>query len=638
MRNKFEDNRWENESFEDNQLEEKNWEMEDMEENFHEDNFEEDEYEVKKGWAGDSECKCGMWDAPVEPPCHFEEELWEEPFHGEGPVRESEWEENYEEEASFRGPIWEESCQAEPPCRRPRKCREEAPCRRPIWEDECYAEAPCRKPIWEDECYEKSPCRRPLCEDRCNESKCSKSSSDKCRYTLAAILKRLARYGCGVPVSVYLNVPGELDVHSHVDRTNLQVANNANVQGATASKTISVTGTGSIPSGAIQVSSTGTVDIPGLEINPIDTRTVEGVFLPISISSKGNVLVDLSSGVANGNLTPIEVRGTAAGQTITVPIAAVDTLFFDTGSVDYADIPELEICCTPCAGGTITEDQICGCLKFKTEAIRIATEGTSNFIELPVTVAGETTAQVRSSSVTGTTVQSAVSLGLSGEISAPVTVESSTGSGAPLPRLGVQGRTNGAPGVALASTGGNTSAVPVTTSVSGTIEPITVAGSAATRGLPVTGTIHVDTDIRHAHIKFTGIIECVDGNFVTLREMRSNKKVVISLCDVIKITFPSFRGIKCMASIFECNQLDKWSCAYGIQKNLYRDAAKPGYIELYSSGTFNPIAEAINTNSIRIVDGGIMWVSERHGCRPSMHTVYSLCNVAGYVFSPYRCE
>lgn len=648
MKNNIDDNKWINDNFEDNLWEEKDLDIDGIEEDFHEDNFEEDTYEednfaVRENFVDDIETSC------------FGNELWEEPIHEEEDLREASWEEGCHEEGTWKEDYlmdepcrerkWEDRCCKKRPCREREwedkccedKCWEERPCRERKCEDRCWKERPCRERKWEERCWEERPCRKPCCED-CSKRKCSSSCEDQCRYTIAEILKKLARHSCDVPVTVYLNVPGELDFHNQGCRTNLRVANNANVQGNTAAKTVSIAGTGNIPAGAIQVRSTGTVDVPGLDINPADARTVEGVFMPISISSQGSVIVDFSEGSAAGTIAPIEVRGTAAGQTITVPISAFDTLRFNAGGVDFVDIPSLEVCCTPCSGGRSSNDSACGCLRFRTEPVRLATEGKRRFIELPVSVTGESTANVRSTAVTGSTVQSTVSLGLSGQVTAPVTVEAEAGSSALVPRLGVQGRTAGAPGVALASTGGNTSAVPVTTNVSGTIEPIAVTGTAATRGLPVTGTVQVDADIRHAHIKFTGIIECVNGNSVTLREVRTNKKVVISLCDIIKIEFPSFRGIRCMERIFEGNKLDRCSCAYGIQKNLCKDAGKPGYIELYGSGTFNPIAEAINTNNIRIVDGGVLWVAEHRGCRPAMHVIYSLCNVAGYVFSPRTCH
>ena len=476
-------------------------------------------------------------------------------------------------------------------------------------------------------------CSRTSCSERYCRNNC-----DECRFTIAEILRNIVRSGCDIPVRVWLNTPGSLSVTNTVSSVNLAVGSNASVTGSTESKSISITGTGTIPAGTLNVATTGTVDIPGLAINPASARTVDGVTAPVSIQSTGTSAIDLTRGSASGTVQPLAVRGSTQGQTINVPIEAEGEVSFVVETHDNVDIPALNICCNQCPNGLSTDTQICRCMKFTTEPQRVPTEGTTNFIETPVTVETTTSAYVPSTGVSGSTASTPITLGLVGQGVANVSVSSVAGSNVPIPRLGVSGVTEGASGVATSGTGTNTSSIPVSGTVSGTISPLSLSGTAATNGLPVTGDVEISSKVCETPISFIGMVVCSGDNYLILRELGTNREIVLSLCDILKISFPHFPGIECMSRIFEMNCLDKCSCAYGIQKNLHLAKCKPGTIDLYGSGTNNPVATGINTSNIKVVNGGVIWIIESKGCMQPMNTVYSICNIAGYAFTPLYCK
>lgn len=469
--------------------------------------------------------------------------------------------------------------------------------------------------------------------------RCNRNGGDECRFTLAEILRNIARYAPDLPVTAYLNVPSKPCMDSTASCVDLRVSGNAPVSGSTQSSTVTLSGTGSIPSGAIDVRASGTVNVPGLTINPNDVRTVDGVNVPVNITSEGTASIDLSSGTARGTIPSQRVTGSTATRTANVPISAGDTLSFILETQDYVTVPELQVCANECPNSTGSADQICGCMRFTTqESGRIPTEGTSNLIETPVAVETSSTITIPSSTVTAATTATPVSLGLTGTGTADVSVASVSGSSVPIPRLGVSGQTNGASGLAVASAGSNRNNVSFTSQVSGSVSPLSLAGTAATNGLPVTGTVSINCDMSDNAVSFTGTVVCSGDNYVTLRERCTNREIVISLCDISRISFASFQGMNCMTGIFEMNCIDKCSCAYGIQKNLHMAIRKPGTVDLYGSGTTNPIAEGIDARDIKIVDGGIIWVYERSGCSCGLNTVYSTCNIAAYTFTPGGCH
>ena len=524
------------------------------------------------------------------------------------------------------------------------KCHEDK-CHEDKWhedkcdEDKCHKDRCDKEKCHENKCDE-DKCHKDKChEKKCDEKKCGGDKEEGCKATLSEILRNIKRYGCNTPVTIYLNSPSTISANSNVSNINLTVSGNAPITGVTAEQTVDLSQTqGRIAPRAITISATGTANVPGLAINPRDVLTDE-VTVPLEVESTGTANFDLSGGNASVNIPRLTVSGSTTAQTVNVPITQVSPIRINTGSVDNVLIPSLDVCSRPCGGrdnngqgssGSQSQEN-CGCIRFNTRATQVQTQGVANFIDVPVAPALRATANIPSTTVTGQSAATNVIAPLSGQGTATVNVSSVPDSNLPIPRTGVSGRTAGAADVPVTATGTNTNSVPLSGSV--TVGGASVSGSAATNGLPVNGTITVNTNITETPISFTGIVEYVDCNIVILREVGTNRRIVISLCDISKIEFSNFRGIQSMAEVFRQNRLDQNSCAYGIQRALQEDKCKTGTIELFGSSTNNPLNGLINTRNILVVAGGVLWTAYGQPGNCVTNTVYSLCNIAGYVFT-----
>ena len=505
--------------------------------------------------------------------------------------------------------------------------------------DKCHEDRCHKEKCHEEKCHEEK-CHKDKChEKKCDEKKCGGNNGEECKATLSEILRNIKKHGCNTPVTIFLNSPSTISANSHVSNISLSVSGNAPITGVTAEQTVDLSQTqGRIAPRAITISATGTANVPGLAINPRDVLTDE-VTVPLEVESTGTANFDLSGGNASVNIPRLTVSGTTTAQTVNVPITQISPIRINTGSVDNVTIPSLDVCSRPCGGrenngqgsnGNQSQEN-CGCIKLSTRATTVQTQGVSNFVDIPVAPALRATASIPSTTVAGQSAATNVIAPLSGQGTANVNVSSVPGSNLPIPRTGVSGRTAGAADVPVTSTGTNTNSVPLSGNV--TVGETSVSGSAATNGLPVNGTITVNTNITETPISFTGIVEFVDCNIVILREVGTNRRIVISLCDISRIEFSNFRGIQHMAGVFGQNRLDENSCAHGIQRALQADKCKNGTIELYGSSTNNPLNGLINTRNILVVAGGVLWTANRHQSNCVTNIVYSLCNIAGYVFT-----
>lgn len=509
----------------------------------------------------------------------------------------------------------------------------------------------------------------------CHEKKNTCYCEDQCIVTIAEIIKNIIRYGQCIPIKVYLNSPSCLTANSCVTGVDLHVAENASVSGKTNGESVKVSGC--IDKGAINVATKGCVNIPGLEICPENVHTGQ-VSIPVSIESNGTVCIDLSQGTAVLNIPRLPVEGCTAAKTVPVEITQTKPLCINTGHPDKVCIPSLDVCCEPCRDGSQWEydhkgpgyseeygkgydndwynnqkpqgntwydnygnkgghkcndscNDECKCVRLGTKPVQVQTEGCSNYVDIPVGSVLKGCAAIPSTRVSGQTAPECVSANLKGQASSGVATRSVPGSLVSIPKIGVWGNTQGVAGVPVTTTGTNINEVPISGCIN--VGSLDVCGVAQTRGIPVTGSVCVDTRIIQTPVSFTGIPVCINGNVLVLKDMCSDKRMVVSLCDISRIAFRNFPSIQCMAQIFKHSRLDERSCVYGIQKTLQQEKCNLGTIQLYGSSTNNPLTEPISTKDILLVDGGVLWIVNRghEGC--IFYDVYSLCNIAGYVFS-----
>lgn len=524
-------------------------------------------------------------------------------------------------------------------------------------ESNCCEANSCSAKYYEPSCCESGCCRpngyRPNgcgCGCGCggNGYQGYEGSNNPCRYTMAQILKNIWQCGCNNMVTVYLNGPSSLLANNGVADFDLKVAKNATATGRTERSTANLEGTSSIATGTIQVSATGQVSIPALPIDPRMTETSEQD-IDINVTSVGTAMVDLSQGSARVDIPALGITGITRDQEVNVPIQQTKPIVVETGAPDRVNIPALNVCCSQCSGsqGMPTSrcccgqngmnssqctGDICGCMRFHTEPVSVRTEGNGQYTNVAVAPSLSAKATIPSTQVVGTTLPKTTAVPLEGTATAAVSVVSVPSSKIRIPRSGVSGRTIAQGEVPITAVGTNVNTVPLSGNVE--IASTPVSGVALTEGLPVTGTINMNTAISNNPVSITGAIEYVDNNVLVLRDA-NNRKYVISLCDVIKISFNSFRGIQSMAKIFEEACLNPNSCVAGIQKCLKSDIKNNGSIELYGKSTNNPLLQSINTKNILFVEGGILWetVGNISGCN-SVNNIYSLCNVAGYSLQP----
>lgn len=525
-------------------------------------------------------------------------------------------------------------------------------------EPSCCEPKSCGPKYYEPSCCEPSCCEPSCCRPRGCGCGCGcggngyqgyDGSNNPCRYTIAQILKNIWKCGCNNMVTVYLNGPGSLFANNGAADFDLRVAKNATATGRTERSTANLEGTSSIATGKIRFNATGQVAIPAL---PIDSRMTETdeQDIDINVTSIGTAMVDLSQGSARVDIPALGITGITRDQEVNVPIQQTKPIVVDTGAPDRVNIPALNVCCSQCSGpqGVPTSrgccgqnrmnsvqatGDVCGCMRFHTEPTSIRTEGDGKFVDIAVAPSLSAKATIPSTQVVGTTLPKTEAVPLEGTATATVSVVSVPDSKIRIPRSGVSGRTIAQGEVPITAIGSNVNVVPL--SGHAEIAPTPVAGVALTEGLPVTGRINMNTAIGNTPVSITGAIECVDNNVLVLRDANTNRKYVISLCDIIKISFDSFRGMQRMARIFEEACLNPNSCVAGIQKCLKCDIKQNGSIELYGKSTNNPLPQCINTKNILFVEGGVLWetVKGNSGCN-CVNNVYSLCNVAGYSLQP----
>ncbi|GEM_PF-4166094 len=514
-------------------------------------------------------------------------------------------------------------------------------------EDRC-SDLKCKKD-YSDSCCEEEWSDKH-CDDKSSDcdchDECDCDGGNECRFTLAEILRFIKRCAPETLVTAYLNVPGTVRATSTVRNMNLSVNGNANVSVTIPQGTqLSVSGTANFQAGAINITSTGNVTVPASNV-AVATTAAQA---PVSVTSGGVASIDNLSATGTVNIPALGVTGNTA--TTTTPLVIDQTggpaRIPRSGpgmEPDTVDIPELGVCCRPCAGGTCTcsggTGEICGCMQLRTqeESVEVNLGEENYFVNLANNLTARSADQpensgeatIPSTSLTGLTAPHSADVSVSGSATGTVSV---VGEGTVnIPRLTGIG-TVGPQTVPVTTTGSNTASSSANLTATGSLGGVTATGTAATNGLPVRGTIGIDTSINEEPVRFTGTVEFVDCNIVVLKEEVTGRKIVLSLRDILKITFSGFRGINSMSKLFDCDDIDKGSCAFGIQKRLQADKCKSGTIQLYGSGANNPISGEISTRNILLADRGVLWVVNKDSYQSMNNTVYSICNLAGYTFT-----
>lgn len=505
------------------------------------------------------------------------------------------------------------------------------------------------KKDYSDSCCEEEWSDRH-CDDKSSDcdchDKCDCDGGNECRFTLAEILSFIKRCAPETLVTAYLNVPGTVRATSTVRSINLSVNGNANVSVTIPEGTqVNVSGRANFQTGAINITSTGNITVPASNV-AVATAATQA---PVSVTSGGVASIDNLSATGRVNIPALGVTGNTAATTTPLVID-------QTGGPapiprsgpgiepDTVDIPELGVCCRACSDGTSTcsggTREICGCMQFHTQeqSVEVNLGEEDYFVNLTNNLTARSADQpensgratIPSTSLTGLTAPYNANVNVSGSATGTVSV---VGEGTVnIPRLTGTG-TVGPQTVPVTTTGSNTAASSANLTATGSLSRVTATGTAATNGLPVRGTIGIDTSINEEPVRFTGTVEFVDCNTLVLKEEATGKKIVLSLCDILKITFSGFRGINSMSKLFDCEDIDKGSCAFGIQKRLKADKCKSGTIQLYGSSTNNPISGEINTRNILLADCGVLWIVNKDECKCTNNTVYSICNLAGYAFT-----